>query len=120
MKNDYNKYAVNIGGNVSEVQIQQNTVSSTQVHTINELFDYDKVLAVLQEIYKYEPMFKDVYGSKTNLMIETLNNTKMAVENREEKSKIKKSIDLIKKISMDVSSNLIAAGILNLLDKVKF
>ena len=56
--------SININGNVTGIQIQQNTVNSTQNKNVNEAFDYDKVLKILDEINMYRDMFNRAYNEK--------------------------------------------------------
>lgn len=124
MTNNYIKennvnHSVNITGNASNVQIQQNVSNSTQIQITTEKMDYDKALSILMEILKYEPMFTDTYGDEREKVVKALNEAKKLVINKEEPSKIKGVLNVIKDISLRVSSSLIATGILGLLSQIK-
>ena len=101
-------HSVSVSGNATGVQIQQNVSNSTQTQAVNEVFEYEKVLEVLHEISNFQQMFKDTYG----------NEAKQAVTNREHPSKIKGFLNVIKDISLRVTSSLVATGILGLLSQV--
>ena len=111
-------YDVNIGGNSSNVQIQQGTVNSSQTQTLNEVFDYENAKQILNEISKYKSMFADVYGEDSKIAEETLNEAIKAVEKKEAPSKIKTALSVLKDITLRVSSSLIATGILGLLKQL--
>lgn len=108
----------NITGNASGVQIQQNVSHSFQTQITNEDFDYEIVLEILKEISKYEPMFKDTYGNTAEQALEALNKAKAAIVNKEQPSRIKGFLNVLKDVSLRVSSSLIATGILGLLSQV--
>lgn len=113
-------HSVSINGNASGVQIQQNVTNSTQQQIANEMFDYDRVLEILIEISNFQPMFNDTYGGETGQVIDALNSAKEAVMNKEKPVKIKALLNVIKDVSLKVSSSLIATGILGLLSKIGF
>ena len=81
-------------------------------------FDYEKVAEILNEIDKYVPMFADIYGHDCEKAENALNEAKEAVVARENPSKIKKALSILKDVSLRVSSSLIATGILTLLEKI--
>lgn len=121
-QNSYNQdnctYDVNIGENSSNIQIQQGTVNSSQTQTINEVFNYENAMRILNEISKYKSMFADVYGEDSKIAEETLDEAIKAVEKKEEPSKIKTALSVLKDITLRVSSSLIATGILGLLKQL--
>lgn len=63
-------------------------------------------------------MFKDTYGNESEQVSDSLNQAKQAVINREHPSKIKGFLNVIKEISLRVTSNLVATGILGLLSRI--
>ena len=109
---EQDSYAVNIQGNINGVQVQQGTTNSSQFQNVNRVFDYDKVAEILNEIGKYVPMFADTYGQDCKIAENALNEAKEAVLARENPSKIKKALSILKDVSLRVSSSLIATGIL--------
>lgn len=111
-------YSINIQGNMNGVQIQQGTTNSSQFQNVNRVFDYDKVLEILNEIDKYVPMFADTYGQDCKTAKDALNEAKEAVLARENPSKIKKGLSVLKDVSLRVSSSLIATGVLELLKQI--
>ena len=115
---EQDSYAVNIQGNINGVQIQQGTTNSSQFQNVNRVFDYDKVAEILNEIGKYVPMFADTYGQYCKIAEYALNEAKEAVLARENPSKIKKALSILKDVSLRVSSSLIATGILALLKQI--
>ena len=94
-------HSVSVSGNATGVQIQQNVSNSTQSQVVNEVFEYEKVLEVLHEISNFQQMFKDTYGNEA-----------------EHPSKIKGFLNVIKDISLRVTSSLVATGILGLLSRI--
>ena len=121
-QNSYNQgncnYDVNIGETSSNIQIQQGTVNSSQIQTINEVFNYENAMRILNEISKYKSMFADVYGEDSKIAEETLDEAIKAVEKKEKPSKIKTALSVLKDITLRVSSSLIATGILGLLKQL--
>ena len=115
---EQDSYSVNIQGNINGVQIQQGTTNSSQFQNVNQVFDYEKVAEILNEIDKYVPMFADIYGHDCEKAENALNEAKEAVVAREKPSKIKKALSILKDVSLRVSSSLIATGILTLLEKI--
>ena len=115
---EQDRYSVNIQGNINGVQIQQGTTNSSQFQNVNQVFDYEKVAEILNEIDKYVPMFADIYGHDCEKAENALNEAKEAVVARENPSKIKKALSILKDVSLRVSSSLIATGILTLLEKI--
>ena len=115
---EQDSYSVNIQGNINGVQIQQGTTNSSQFQNVNQVFDYEKVAEILNEIDKYVPMFADIYGHDCEKAENALNEAKEAVVARENHSKIKKALSILKDVSLRVSSSLIATGILTLLEKI--
>ena len=115
---EQDSYSVNIQGNINGVQIQQGTTNSSQFQNVNQVYDYEKVAEILNEIDKYVPMFADIYGHDCEKAENALNEAKEAVVARENPSKIKKALSILKDVSLRVSSSLIATGILTLLEKI--
>ena len=111
-------YSVDIQGNINGIQIQQGTTNSSQFQNVNRVFDYDKVAKIINEIDKYVPMFADTYGRDYKIAEGALNEAKEAVLSRENPSKIKKALSILKDVSLRVSSSLIATGILALLKQI--
>lgn len=116
----HESYSVNIQGNTSGVQIQQGTINSSQFQNSNQEFDYDKTAEVLNEISKYIPMFADTYGQECEIVEKALNQARDDVSHRENPSKIKKTLSILKDVSLRVSSSLIATGVLELLKQIGF
>ncbi|MBM6760051.1 hypothetical protein [Megamonas hypermegale] len=112
--------SININGNVTGIQIQQNTVNSTQNKNVNEAFDYDKVLKILDEINMYRDMFNRAYNEKSKEVKDILDRTKQDCLDKKSPSIIKKSLFALKNITKEVSSNLITTGVLGLLEQIKF
>lgn len=120
--------SININGNVTGIQIQQNTVNSTQNQNVNEAFDYDKVLKILDEINMYRDMFDRAYNEKSKEVKDILDKTKQDCLDKKSPSIIKKSLLALKNITKEVSSNvtkevsskLITTGVLGLLEQIKF
>ena len=108
----------NITGNVSKVQIQQNTSQSTQNQKVNDNFNYNEISEILEEISKYESLFDEVFGQTAEQAKLALNNAKYATSNKENPSKIKSFLNILKDLSLKVSSSVIAKGIVELINKL--
>lgn len=110
--------AVNNINNSTSIQIQQGTVNSSQIQTLQSDFDYTKVLEILNEIGKYQSIFANTYGEHSQEVETALSTAIDATNSKEAPSKIKKLLTQLKDISLGVSNNLIATGILELLKKL--
>lgn len=118
MKNQVINHSINITGNVSKVQIQQNTSQSTQNQKVNDNFNYNEISEILEEISKYESLFDEVFGQTAEQAKLALNNAKYATSNKENPSKIKSFLNILKDLSLKVSSSVIAKGIVELINKL--
>lgn len=117
-KNKTINYSVNITGNASGIQIQQNTSQSFQNQKVNDNFNYDEVSEILEEISKYESLFNEVFGQTAEQAKSALNNAKYATSNKENPSKVKSFLNILKDLSLKVSSSVIAKGIVELISKL--
>lgn len=116
--NQVSHYSINITGNASGVQIQQNTSHSAQRQKINDNFNYNEVSEVLEEISKYESLFNDVFNQTAEQAKLALHNAKESTFNKENPSKIKGFLNILKDLSLKVSSSVIAKGIVELINKL--
>lgn len=109
--------AIVVGDNAKDVQIQQNTTGSTQVIQNVEELDYEKVKTVLTEICEYFalPQFRSAFGENSDNVKSIVKETLDAVEKKENKTLIKKSLRVLRDIAIGASGNLIASGVVALL-----
>lgn len=109
-----------IGDNANGIQIQQNSSGATQEMTNRQGLDYEKVICVLNEIIGYFefPQFKETYGENTDNVKSIVEETLKAVESRANEGLIKKSLNLLKELTVGAAGSLIASGILALLGTV--
>ena len=108
--------SINVTGSISNAQIQQNVSNSFQSSLFEkDNFDYERVSKLLGEISKYEPLFEQEYGELSKILSDALHNVEQSVANKEEPSKIYGFLNVIKDISLRVSSSVIATGIVSLL-----
>lgn len=112
---------MNINGNISDSQVQVGNINSSQNINITTNFDYEKVLDVLKEIKEYieMPKFKETFKDETDNVISLINSSIKAVENKENPSLIKKSLNIIKDLAIGATGSLIASGILSLLQTIQ-
>ncbi len=111
-------YYIGIEQSAKGIQIQQNVSNSIQKQKINDSFDHEKALEVLDIILCFEPMFEKTYGCEKGRVLSLLNGAKQATQNKEKSSKIKNILNDIKDISLGVTSSLIATEILSLLSRI--
>lgn len=111
---------INIYGDASNLQIQQNSLNSSQQMTIETEFDYVRVAEILMEIQSYTmlPQFEKAYGSNAENIKELISETILAVQEKEEPSLIKKALHTLKELSVGAGGSLIASGILSLLGSI--
>lgn len=114
-----NRYSIRINGDVNDVQIQQKTNNSSQIYNINSEVDYDKAIQILNEINKYIPMFANTYGENCKIAETALNEALECVSKKKNPSKLRNALSILKDVSLQASSSLIATGILELLKQIK-
>lgn len=101
-------------GDVSNIQIQQDVINSTQVQTINQEYDYSEALRLLRQLQEnMGTLGLDSAGqSEINKLIETV---KSSIEQKEPKSKIKQGLNLLKEFLMRTTTSLAATGAITLI-----
>ena len=102
----------NFYGSVSNMQMQQGTINSTQTQTITtESVDFDKVAEFVEKVKKYDPLLEDEYGEQVTEVREKLDEISMLVQKKENPGKIKSLLMELKNLSVGVGGSLIATGI---------
>ena len=78
--------------------------------------DYEKTMTVLKEISGYfeYPQFQTTYGENAESVKQMVVDTITAVENKEDEGLIKKSLRILKDLTVGAAGSLIASGILSL------
>lgn len=113
-----NNMNINFHGNLSETQVQVGTINSTQTTINGEQFPYEEILKILKEIEKHkEELAADFGKSETefcNILSEAINET----ESRQNPSKIKRVLKLLKELAVGISGSLIASGVVAMLEKI--
>lgn len=106
-----------VGDNANGIQIQQNSAGATQTMKNSQGLDYEKTMSVLKEISSYfdYPQFHQTYGENSDNVKRVVEDTMAAVENKEDEGLIKKSLHLLKDLTVGAAGSLIASGILALL-----
>lgn len=106
-----------IGDNANGIQIQQNSDGATQEMTNSQTFNYDKALEVLKEIREYVdfPQFQTTFKENSENVKTIIEDTIKAVESKEDVGIVKKSLRILKDLSVGASGSLIASGIIALL-----
>ncbi|SFR71222.1 hypothetical protein [Anaeromicropila populeti] len=108
---------LNIGGNVSGSLIQQNTINSSQTMTVENNFDYDKIMDVLNKIQRTTNSsdFQEDFTDKAEQVKEIISETIQMLQKKEEPSKIKKALTTLKNLAVGISGSIIASGIVGLI-----
>jgi len=102
----------NFYGPVSNMQMQQGTVNSTQTQTITtESIDFEKVSEFIERVKKYDPLLEDEYGEQATEVREKLDEISVLVQKKENPGKIKSLLMELKNLSVGVGGSLIATGI---------
>jgi hypothetical protein len=111
---------LHIGGNVTGSQLQQGTINSTQNMVVENKFDYEQVLKILNKIHKSfeNDDFQEDFGEKSEEIKKTVEETIEMVKRNEEPLKIKKALKFIKELTIGVSGSLIASGIYGLITQL--
>lgn len=112
---------LSVGGNINNSQIQQNTTHSNQSMLMNLDFDYSKVLEVLNEIkqYFYIKEFDKTFGTDADKVKQIVIETIEMVNEKEEPSKIKKALNLLKDLAIGASGSIIATGICSMIQQLQ-
>ena len=103
----------NFCGSVSNIQLQQGTVNSTQTQTITDMeaVDFDKVSEFVAKIKKYDPLLEDEFGDKATEVRQKIIEIDTLVQKKESPSKVKMLLMELKNLSVGVAGSLIATGI---------
>lgn len=97
---------------VSNVQMQQGTVNSTQTQTITtETVDFEKIAEFLEKIKKYDPLLEEEYGGHSAEVREKLDEISLLVQKKENPSRIESLLIDLKNLSIGIKGSLIATGI---------
>lgn len=109
--NDAKGININVsGGSISNLQIQQGSVNSSQVIAPSQNFDYKAVSDFLNQIGKY-PMLTDELGEKSAEFEQLVAEAEDAIENKAAPSKIKAVLNTMKELMVGITGSLIASGI---------
>lgn len=108
---DSNGININVsGGSISNLQIQQGSVNSSQRIAPPQNFDYKAVSDFLNQMNKY-PMLTDELGENAAKFEQLVTEAETAVKNKEAPSKIKTVLEMMKDLMIGVTGSLIASGI---------
>lgn len=109
--NDTGGININVsGGSISNLQIQQGSVNSSQEIAPSQNFDYKAVSDFLNQMRKY-PMFTDELGENAAKFEQLVTEAETAVKNKEAPSKIKAVLETMKDLMVGITGSLIASGI---------
>lgn len=110
-----NSFVNNFHGSVSNLNLQQGTVNSTQTQNINSGFDFDAVSNIISQIRKYDGMLESDFGDKATELREKLNEIEELVNKQANPGLIKTLLGDIKNLAIGVGGSLIATGIVGLI-----
>lgn len=109
--NDARGININVsGGSISNLQIQQSSVNSSQTITPSQNFDYEAVSDFLNQLNKYS-MLNDELGENAVKFSQLVVEAEEAIKNKEAPSKIKTILTTMKDLMVGVTGSLIATGI---------
>ncbi len=111
---------LSIGGNITGSQIQQGTINSSQTLTVQNNFDYDKVMDVLNKIQKATNSsdFQQEFMDKAQQFKDMVSDTIQMVQKNGEPTMIKIALSNLKNIAIGVGENIIASGICGLITQL--
>ena len=111
---------MNFAGDVSNSQIQQGNINSTQTMTSGADFDYTTVLTVLKKIERSfeNPDFQEDFGDKAETVKTIVTEALEAVNKQEKAAKIEGLLNDLKNLAIGVTGSLIASGICGLLSQL--
>lgn len=110
-------YTTNIYGNVSNLQLQQGTINSTQNQTIEQGFDYSVVENIIEQIKKYENMIDLEFGDKASELRNKVEELDNLVREKKNPRKINAVLSDIKSLAIGVTGSLIASGIVAMIGR---
>lgn len=111
-------YTNNFNGDVSNVQIQQNS-DGMQIQTYEQPIDLEKVNQLINELNKFDYYFDEIYGNEdANKIRQYRDELSSEIKSNKNFAKVKKLINLIKNITINVSAGLIKEGVLQLISKI--
>ena len=101
-------------GNVSNIQIQQNAINSTQVQNINQECDYSEVLSLLRQLQEDIGTLglDNQAQSEVKKLIDTVESS---IGQKEPQSKIRQGLNLLKEFLMRTTTSLAATGAVTLI-----
>lgn len=101
-------------GDVSNIQIQQDVINSTQVQSINQEYDYSEVLSLLRQLQEDIGTLglDNQAQSEVKKLIDTVESS---IEQKEPQSKIKQGLNLLKEFLMRTTTSLAATGAVTLI-----
>lgn len=104
-------------GNVSNIQLQQGNVNSTQIQTVTdvETIDFDKVSEFVTKIKKYDSLLEDEFGDKAKEVRQKITEIDTLVQKKENPSKVKILLMELKNLSIGVAGSLIATRIVDII-----
>ena len=107
----------NFYGNVSGVQIQQGTNNSkqSQVISLSNEMDYNKVAELIEKIKKYDCFFENEYGQQAMEVRNNISELEKLVQEKASPSKVKLLLMELKNLSVGITGSLIATGIVELI-----
>ena len=102
-------------GNASNMQIQQETINSTQMQKIDsiEIIEFEEVAEFINKIKKYDSLFENEFGDEAIEVRKKITEIETLVKKRENPGKIKTLLIDLKNLSIGVAGSLIAAGIID-------
>ncbi|WP_085834207.1 hypothetical protein [Clostridium merdae] len=102
-----------IGGDVIGSHLLQGINNSAQSMVVENNFDYEQVLKILYKINKSfeSDDFLEDFGDKSDEIKKAVADAIKMVKRDEEPSKIKKALNTIKELAIEVSGSLISSGI---------
>lgn len=117
-KQENNSFVNNFNGPVSNLNLQQGTVNSTQTQNINSGFDYEVVSNIISQIRKYDGMLDNDFGVMATELREKVNEVEELVNEQANPGLIKTILGDIKNLAIGVKGSLIATGIIEFLKTV--
>lgn len=90
-------------------------------HSTNhtEFVNYEKIRKIANEIIRYEDWFDDAYSSDAEKVKDLILTVLALAEQKREPQKIIRLLNLLRELSIEKESNLIAAGITSMLSTLK-
>ncbi|MDR2532398.1 MAG: hypothetical protein LBC82_06110 [Oscillospiraceae bacterium] len=103
--------------NATNVQMQQNTIGSSQNMSIEQFVDFDKALEIFNHVVQNIDNF-NLSNTDKDKLVETVTQAISKAKSKEDGEFIQNALSIVRNFLVGVSGNLAAAGILHMITQI--